>query len=257
MGEEGQAGQEKTQRGVQSVDVAGRFLQALAEARAPLSAAELATAVGIAPAQAHPYLVSLTRQGWIKRDHLDDRFEPGPLALQLARMRLELDPGLHAAVPLVAELTARTGCSVAVSVPGAQGPTIVRYERGNAPLHVNLHVGTVMSLATTATGRMYCACVDQAQWVPLFDALPARPPRAAFLAELDEVRSRGIARSIDIPSPGVSSLCAPVRDARGALRLLLTAIGPTANIDTTWRGELARALLATAAQVANSLRGED
>ena len=36
----------------------------------------LATAVGIAPAQAHPYLVSLTRQGWIKRDHLDDRFEP-------------------------------------------------------------------------------------------------------------------------------------------------------------------------------------
>lgn len=58
----------KTQRGIQSVEVGGRVLLALAQARNPLALSDLATAAQIAPGQAHAYLVSLSRLGLIKRD---------------------------------------------------------------------------------------------------------------------------------------------------------------------------------------------
>lgn len=58
----------KAQRGVQSVEVSGRLLDALARQRAPLGLSELAAASSLSTAQAHTYLVSLTRLALVKRD---------------------------------------------------------------------------------------------------------------------------------------------------------------------------------------------
>jgi len=89
----------RTQRGIQSVEVGGRLLRALADARAPLGATDLATSGDIPSSQAHAYLVSLTRLGLIKRDALSGRYEPGPLALRLGLLHLAQQPALREAVP--------------------------------------------------------------------------------------------------------------------------------------------------------------
>lgn len=235
----------KAQRGIQSVEVGGRFLRALADARQPMTLAELADTAGLAAAQAHAYLVSFTRLGLVKRDHLSGRFEPGPLALQLGMLRLDHDPAYRAAVPRVAALAEATGYSVAISLAGADGPTIVRYEPGGAPLHVNLHVGTVMSLFATATGRTFCAYQPENAWLPLWNRQSGSPPDRALL---DAIRARGIERSIDTPSPAISSLAVPVL-AGGTLRLVLTVVGSTGAIDVDWDGPVARALLDTAGAI--------
>jgi hypothetical protein len=47
-------GSGKTQRGIQSVEVGGRLLQALADARRPLPLAELAAAAQLAPRRRTP-----------------------------------------------------------------------------------------------------------------------------------------------------------------------------------------------------------
>lgn len=238
----------KTQRGIQSVEVGGRLLQALADARRPLALADLAAAAQLAPAQAHTYLVSLTRLGLIKRDHLDGSYEPGPLALRLGMLHLDHTPAYRAAVPRVQALASAIGWNVAVSLPTPQGPTIVHYATAGSPLHVNLHVGTVMALATTATGRTYCAFQPAAHWQPIWrqqqaGAASASPDAlSAFEDQLDAVRQRGMARSIDSPSPAVSSLAMPLVDADGTLRLVLTAIGSTGAIDVDWQGPVASAL---------------
>ncbi|BDB27643.1 helix-turn-helix domain-containing protein [Cupriavidus sp. P-10] len=250
---------DKAQRGIQSVEVGGRLLAALAAARVPMPLAALAEAAQLAPAQAHAYLVSLTRLGLLKRDHVSGRYEPGPLSLQLGMLRLEQDPAYRAALPRVDALAQSSGFSVAISIAGPQGPTIVRYVPASAPLHVNLHVGTVMALAATATGRVYCAFGPPAQWQPLWraqqpDATNAQ--QADFSAALQAIRERGIERSIDTPSPAISSLSVPVLDAAGALRLVLTLVGSTGAIDVAWGGTAARALLAAAADIAAALRDE-
>lgn len=247
----------KTQRGIQSVEVGGRVLLALAQARSPLALSDLATAAQIAPGQAHAYLVSLSRLGLIKRDDLSGRYEPGPLSLRLGLMHLENQPAFRAAVPRVAGLAEAIGFSVAICIAGPQGPTIVRYEHAGFPLHVNLHVGTVMSLPATSTGRVFCAFLQSealaAMWAnqsgatgrPMTAPDTAPNEAARFEASLAAIRARGLESSIDAPSPGISSLSAPVLDPEGRLCLALTAIGSTGAIDVAADGAVARALLAT------------
>lgn len=246
----------KAQRGIQSVEVGGRLLRALADARRPLALAELAAAAQLAPAQAHTYLVSLTRLGLIKRDHLDGGYEPGPLALRLGMLHLDHEPAYRAAVPRVQALATAIGCNVAISLPTPQGPTIVHYASAGSPLHVNLHVGTVMALATTATGRACCAFQPEAYWLPIWRQQQAGAPTdalPAFRTQLDDARRRGMARSIDAPSPAVSSLAMPLMDATGALRLVLTAIGSTGAIDVNWQGPVARAMRSALDDIARDM----
>ncbi|MFM0550167.1 IclR family transcriptional regulator [Paraburkholderia sediminicola] len=251
----------KTQRGIQSVEVGGRVLLALAQARTPLALSDLASAAQIAPGQAHAYLVSLSRLGLIKRDELSGRYEPGPLSLRLGLLHLENQPAFRAAVPRVAALAEAIGFSVAICIAGPQGPTIVRYEHAGFPLHVNLHVGTVMSLPATSTGRVFCAFLPRealdAMWANQSGAAnrAMTPPdeSAAFEAVLDAIRARGLECSVDAPSPGISSLSAPVLDADGRLSLALTVIGSTGAIDVAADGAIARALLATARDIGAEL----
>ncbi|MET3229152.1 UNVERIFIED_ORG: DNA-binding IclR family transcriptional regulator [Burkholderia sp. 1263] len=255
----------KTQRGIQSVEVGGRVLLALAQARAPLALSDLAAAAQIAPGQAHAYLVSLSRLGLIKRDELSGRYEPGPLSLRLGLLHLENQPAFRAAVPRAAALAEAIGLSVAICIAGPQGPTIVRYEHAGFPLHVNLHVGTVMSLPATSTGRVFCAYLPreavEAMWAnqsggassgKIAAMMPANE-RAAFEATLAAIRTRGLETSVDAPSPGISSLSAPVLDTDSRLSLALTVIGSTGAIDVAADGAIARALLAAAHDIGAEL----
>ncbi len=251
----------KTQRGIQSVEVGGRVLLALAQARSPLALSDLAAAAQIAPGQAHAYLVSLSRLGLIKRDDLSGRYEPGPLSLRLGLLHLENQPAFRAAVPRVAALAEAIGFSVAICIAGPQGPTIVRYEHAGFPLHVNLHVGTVMSLPATSTGRVFCAYLPEEVLAGMWanqsggadNAMTPPNERAAFDAVLERIRARRLECSVDAPSPGISSLSAPVLDGAGHLCLALTVIGSTGAIDVAADGPIARALLAATRDIGAEL----
>ncbi|MGU7780839.1 IclR family transcriptional regulator [Burkholderia sp. PU8-34] len=262
---------QKAQRGIQSVEVGGRLLDALARQRKPLGLSELAAAAELSTAQAHTYLVSLTRLALVKRDAITGNYEPGPLSLRLGLMSIERQPAYRAAVPHAARLADAVGFTVALSVPGALGPTIVRLEHGGYPLHMNLHVGSVMSLETTATGRVFSAFAEPAQLAAMAasQAGASRPlagadrgpstetARERAAARLDEIRRRGIERGVDLPSPGVSSLSVPVLDADGRLQLALTVIGSTGSIDVAWDGPVAAALREAAQQATASLGAPD
>ncbi|MDR8737681.1 IclR family transcriptional regulator [Burkholderia pseudomultivorans] len=257
---------QKAQRGIQSVEVGGRLLDALARRRKPLGLSELAAAAELSTAQAHTYLVSLTRLALVKRDAITGNYEPGPLSLRLGLMSIERQPAYRAALPHATRLAETVGLSVALSVPGVLGPTIVRIEHGGYPLHVNLHVGSVMSLDTTATGRVFRAFGDPAQLDAMAasqagagstlagaDGTPPAPDAGERQAELDAIRVRGIERSVDLPSPGVSAMCVPVLDADGRLQLALTVIGSSGSIDVAWDGPIATALRDAARQATASL----
>ena len=186
------------------------------------------------------------------------------LSLRLGLMSIERQPAYRAALPPAARLAEAVGLSVALSVPGVLGPTIVRIEHGGYPLHVNLHVGSVMSLDTTATGRVFRAFGDPAQLdamaasqagagATLAGAEQPAPDAGVPQAELDAIRARGIERGVDLPSPGVSAMCVPVFDAQGTLQLALTVIGSTGPIDVDWDGPIAAALRDAALQATASL----
>jgi DNA-binding IclR family transcriptional regulator len=254
---------EKTQRGIQSVEVAGRILEALAQRREPAALSELASAAELSTAQAHTYLVSLTKHGLVKRDALTGYYEPGPLSLRLGLMFVEQQEAYRVAAPYAANLAAKLGFSVAVCVKGAQGPMIVRYERGTYPLHVNLHIGTVMSLRSTSTGRIFSAFLEADELAAMMQSQGiaklnvgidhVESHDGAKIESLEDVRKRGMARNVDVPSPGISSLSAPVFDAHGSMQLALTVIGPSGAMDTAWKGPIATALRDVSRRITEAL----
>ncbi len=250
-GDEGNAAAPRRQRGIQSIEVGLRVLQALTEQRRPLPLKDIGRLADMAPAKAHPYLVSFMQGGLVKQNPLTGHYELGPGALQLGLAALQqLDP-LTEASQEAAQLAAASDLSIALAVWGQLGPTVVRLDEPRYPLHVNLRVGTVMSLFNTITGRVFAAYLPEKMVRSMLEDEHRRVvggTSASFDAPevqalLSEIRATGMGRGVSMPQPGVNTLCAPVFDAAGHIALVMTMIGPQgvfdAEIDSA-AGELLR-----------------
>ena len=250
-GDEGNGAAPRRQRGIQSIEVGLRVLQALTEQRRPLPLKDIGRLADMAPAKAHPYLVSFMQGGLVKQNPLTGHYELGPGALQLGLAALQqLDP-LTEASQEAAQLAAASDLSIALAVWGQLGPTVVRLDEPRYPLHVNLRVGTVMSLFNTITGRVFAAYLPEKMVRSMLEDEHRRVvggTSASFDAPevqalLSEIRATGMGRGVSMPQPGVNTLCAPVFDAAGHIALVMTMIGPQgvfdAEIDSV-AGELLR-----------------
>ena len=259
------------QRGIQSIEVGGQLLRALAHHGRPMALKDLAREAGMTPAKAHPYLVSFGKLGLIEQTNASGHYGLGALAMQLGLISLQQFDPVRLATPRLAELARTLGHTVAIAVWGNRGATIVRIEEAPSAVHVNMRHGTVFSLANTASGRLFAAYQAPADARRLFElerrqrqvpldaglaGMPAPaplPPWKDFEKQLAEVRARGLSRSVGEVVPGVNAMAAPVFDHTGAIALALTAIGSAGVFDTRWDGTIARALKTAAAQVSRRL----
>ena len=251
---------EKPRRGIQSVEIGTQLLIALGRHVAPMALRDLGRASGITVGKAHPYLVSFLKVGFVVQDSAG-RYELGPLALQLGLAKLQrLDP-IREASPLIESLAAETGQSIAVAVWGNFGPTVVRLEEPIQPMHVNLRTGTVMSLAYTATGRLFAAYlppkVVEKMMIEDLARLGGRGQPELTHAQIEkllvETRRHGMSRTLGQPIPGIDAFCAPVFDSADNIVLGITAMGPQATFDSAWNGTVALPLKACALEISRRL----
>ena len=80
---------QRSQRGIQSVEVGGQLLHALAHVGRTMALKDLAREAGMSAAKAHPYLVSFGKLGLIEQDAASGRYGLGPLAMQLGLISLQ------------------------------------------------------------------------------------------------------------------------------------------------------------------------
>ncbi|MEO8808069.1 MAG: IclR family transcriptional regulator [Burkholderiaceae bacterium] len=264
---------DRTQRGIQSIEVGGTLLIALIHHGGPMPLKDLAREAGMPAAKAHPYLVSFGRLGLIEQDAATGRYFLGPLSLQMGLISLQQADPVHVATPRIVELAQRIRHTVALGVWGSRGATIVRLEESPAAIYVNMRHGTVFSVTNTASGRLFGAYLPAPVVKALLDeehqreratrgrgakasGMPERPKLpswAEFETQLTEVRAHGMSRSEGEVVRGISAMAAPVFDHAGAMVLSITAIGPSGTFDTRWNGELARAIKQCAADVSQRL----
>lgn len=253
---------EKTQRGIQSVEVGSEILRALTTSNEPMTLKELANAAGMPPAKVFPYLVSLQKLELIQRTENSGVYRPGSLALRLGLYGLQRVNPLREAEGDVLDLAAKTGQSVALSVWGPNGPVVVRLEEPSFALHMTLRVGTIMSLVNTATGRVFGAYMPESvvkaqlseEGIRLSGAkgLKSAEQKQLF-EEYASIRAEGMTRAVGNPLPGVNALAAPVFLFNGSVALSITLIGPAGTFDTSWDGKLASALRETASDLSYRL----
>jgi DNA-binding IclR family transcriptional regulator len=253
----------KDSRGIQSIEVGGELLRALARTGEPMMLRDLAREAGMAPAKAHPYLVSFSRLGLIEQDKATGRYEFGPLALEHGVVSLRRLSAVRIATPEVAALAGTIDHAVSIAIWGTHGPTVVRMEEPSHPVHLVMRAGSVVSMLETATGRVFAAFlpsnVTSATLEAGLDRLGVgydpkhaiRGPKVEKM--LADVRKRGLTRAVGDPLPGVNAFAAPVFDHNGMVVLSITAMGPVGTFDPGWDSPIAKALLDCTAAISRRL----
>jgi DNA-binding IclR family transcriptional regulator len=257
---------DKARAGIQSVEVGFALLDVLAQAPGPLMLRDLASAAGMSAAKAHRYLVSFQRLNLVVQD-ANTRYELGPATLRLGLATLSRLDAVKLARERLPTLMDQTGHTLALAVWGNRGPTLVHWQEMPLAMPVSLRLGDVMPLLSSATGRCFAAFIghggaaDKAR--PMIDAelalarklgrsdLPSTP--AQVQAMLNESRTQGLGRVVNVLLPGISGLCAPVFDADGHLVLGVVSLGSSATFDPEWQGPVAQSLRAFAGQLSTDL----
>jgi len=246
----------KERAGIQSVEVGFGLLDVLSKAAGPLMLRDLAGAAGMSAAKAHRYLVSFQRLQLVVQDASSTRYDLGPASLKLGLASLSRMDAVKLARERIAALGEEIGHTLALAVWGNRGPTIVHWEESPQAVTVNLRLGDVMPLLSSATGRCFAAYLSKEAITPLLKDEMAKAHKqqrgdvpatlAQARAMLEDVRQRGAARVVDTLLPGIVAFCAPVFDSDGHIELGLVALGPAGTFDPHWGGAVERPLRAAA-----------
>jgi len=167
---------------------------------------------------------------------------------------------------VLVELSREFNRTMALSVWGSHGPTVIRWEQpAREPLPAQLLAGQVCRLLTSATGLAWAAHRRDAQADALIeselklplDGTPAT--RAQADALLAQMRRHGLGRVLasanytDRYGARINAVAAPVFDAEGRMVLALTLVGPAEATDVDWGGPLCQRLRTAAIQLSRRL----
>jgi len=251
----------KSQRGIQSVEIGLRVAKILAEAPGALQLKELAARAGLSASKTHRYLVSLVRIGLVRQ--IDGRYDLGGMALDFGLAALARIDVVRMASPALASVRDQTGATTFLAVWGYNGPTIVRWEESSQPVTLNVRVGSIMPLLTSATGRLFAAFLPTEQTEAMLRAETqnlrkrgARPSRRTlndFRRLQNEIRSTGISPADGTQLASVSALSAPIFDIEGRMVAAITSLGPRGDFDCSTNGTAAQVLLKVTRELSTAM----
>jgi DNA-binding IclR family transcriptional regulator len=242
--------------GVQSVAIAARILQALAAGGGALALKDLAATTQMPRAKVHRYLAALRGAGMVDQDAESGRYAIGSAAVTIGLVGLgRLSPvrQIHAGLPRLRDEINET---VTAAVWGEHGPTIIAMEESDHVVTMNVRVGSVLPLTTTAIGRLFLAYLPASMTRRIVGA--ERRANAASSEEelagvLTAIRARRLSVAQSALLPGVDAIAAPVFDSRAKLTAVICAVGRAGSMSTRWNGPVSRAVAATAARLSRQL----
>jgi len=261
------AKEEGERQRIQSVVVGARLLEVLAYRNGAMSLTALAKAAGMAPAKAHRYLVGFMSSGLIVQSDVSSHYDLGPLALDLGLAAIRRLDVVELAYPMMVAMRDEIGETTSLAVWGNLGPTLVRWVPSNAPVSININVGSVLPLLTSSNGRVFAAYLPRERIEPLIDGeLRNQRPllkqaglgtRRDIDRMLESVRRAGMAEGVGMVVPAIASVSCPVFDRTGSIIATMTVVGITGMMSTALDSLIAGKLRATAAKLSNKLGFRD
>jgi DNA-binding IclR family transcriptional regulator len=186
-------------------------------AKSPCGLAELCDRTGLPRATAHRLAAGLEVHRLLARDS-DGRWRLGPAVSELAAQAS--DPLLAASASVLPRLRDISGESVQLYRRDGTWRICIAAVEPPAGLRDTVPVGARLPMTAGSGAKVLLAYSDDA-------TRQAVLPTAKFSDRaLTEVRRRGWAQSAAEREPGVASVSAPVRDARGTVIAAISVSGP-------------------------------
>jgi len=229
--------------GTQAIDRAAQLLVSVVESARQPSVGELAQQAGLPKSTTSRLVAALERQGLVQRLGDRGRVRPGPVLLRYAN-RDASETLVELALPALRRLADASGETINLAVPGPEGAEHLAQEDTNHFVGVTDWVGRRVPNHLAANGKCFLA-------------FGAAESGDADEAELQRVRARGYATSIDELELGLSAIAAPVFGPGGDALAALSISGPTARLTSERLAKLAPLLIEEATQLAGRLGHRD
>jgi IclR family acetate operon transcriptional repressor len=199
--------------GTQAIERAAQLLVRVVEAPRAPSVGELAEEAGLPKSTTSRLVGALERQGLVQRLGDRGRLRPGPVLLRFAN-RDGAATLVELARPSLLRLAEASGETINLAIPGPDGVEHLAQEDTAHLVGVTDWVGRRVPFDQAANGKCFLA----------FGLADAATP------ELERVRARGYATSIDELEDGLSALAAPVFGPTGDALAALSISGPSARL---------------------------
>jgi DNA-binding IclR family transcriptional regulator len=237
-------------KGIQSIEVGYRLLQALQDSNRPMTLTAMSKATGMTPSKCHPYLTSFLKVGLIAQKESGGLYDLGPSSLRLGLAALVRVDALEHARVAMQQLRDELEETVVLSIWGNRGPTILHKEDGAHWSPLSVRVGTVLPVLS-ATGMALLsghppAAIDDLLRRELAATPDENPWKLSSVDELhrllEKVRKLGISQGHGNIFPGYSGICAPILDHEGGVCASLQVMGEIKKFDRSFDGRNAVAL---------------
>ena len=234
-------------RALSSVLKSFAVLDALTRSSRPVRLMEVAQALDESRATTYQRLLTLTEAGWVEQT-AEGAYRLSLQAARAGNAALEQANLGERSTEVLQQLVLETHETASLAaLTGVQAQLIKRVE-AEVVVRAQVHIGTLLSLDQSASGRVLTAFASPAQR----EALERKGATLASAAILREVARKGYAVSSGKDVPGVKSVAAPVVDARGACLFALSLVAPTARFD---EARLARPVMKSAEKLSALLSG--
>lgn len=247
----------KARPGIKSVEIAADILQALAISGRPMALKDLAKAARMHPGKAHRYLVSLTRIDLVSQDEASGHYGIGPMAISLGLAGLRNVDVVRTSTALLPVLRDEINETVLLAIWSPQGPVVFALEESSRPVYMNIRVGSILPITTTATGHVFAAFLPRETTALLIAAEQAKAPRTQTLAQIkkiiDDARKHGLSQVEGGLVPGVNAIAAPMFDQKNRIVGVLGALGRSEELDVSRGGAVATALIRMAAEISRRI----
>jgi DNA-binding IclR family transcriptional regulator len=217
--------------GLQSVGRAIRALELIADA-GELGVSELGRRLGVHKATASRLVATLAERGMVERDPFTDRFRLGFGLIRLAGAAMAGMDLVRTARPVVEDLAERTRETVNLGVASGGGVVYIDQVAGTHSIVSASWVGRRTPLHCTSNGKVLLAWMegderDRALSVALEALTPSTITDPGLLrTQLEEIRRRGWAQTMEELEEGLNAVAAPIRDATGRVIAALSVSGP-------------------------------
>lgn len=243
----------KQQAGIQSVEVAAKILRALIDGGRPLPLKDLARLAHMHPGKVHRYLVSLARTELVSQDDSSGHYGVGPMAIALGLSGLRNVNVVRAATAQLPSIRDEINETVLLAIWSPQGPVVFALEESSRPVSMNIRVGSILPILSTATGRVFAAFMPDEMTASLIEAEQRRSPRFRDPKIIEDARQRGFAAVEGTAVPGISAVSVPVFDHNNKIAGVIGALGRTEEIDAAPAGKVTKALLKGAAEISRRM----
>lgn len=244
--------------GTATIDRGAELLVRVLESPEPVALTEVAAAAGIPKSTASRLMTALERRGLVEQVGERGRLRPGPAILRVAERGLLERNLMELARPSLDALAQLTGETVNLAVPGPGGVEHIAQADSRHFLGAGQWVGRSVQYHCSANGKVFLAYGRAAVPPMLSSVTPSTITDPARLrAELDQVRTSGVAIAVDELEPGLAAIAVPVRGAHGDVIAALSITGPALRMPPQRIAELQLSLIDEARRLAARLGNPD